>query len=47
MTIAYVFQDKHGKYFPLSTMILPQLEKNNHGVKVALNILCLQVGERF
>ena len=57
MTIAYVFKTSLASTFQLSTMILPQLEKNNHGVKVAGmfffddNILCLQknnpVGERL
>ena len=57
MTIAYVFKTSMASTFQLSTMILPQLEENNHGVKVAGmfffddNILCLQknnpVGERL
>ncbi len=57
MTIAYVFKPSMASTFQLSTMILPQLENNNHGVKVAGmfffddNILCLQksnpVGERL
>ena len=56
MTIAYIFKTSMASTFQLSTMILPQLENNNHGVKVAGmfffddNILCLQksnpVGER-
>ena len=57
MTIAYVFKTSMASTFQLSTMILPQLEENNHGVKVAGmfffddNIFCLQknnpVGERL
>ena len=57
MTIAYVLKTSMASNFQLSTMILAQLEKNNHGVKVAGifffddNILCLQknnpVGERL
>ena len=57
MTIAYIFKTSMASTFQLSTMILPQLENNNHGVKVAGmfffddNILCLQksnpVGERL
>ena len=57
MTIAYVFKTSMASTFQLSTMILPQLEENNHGVKVAGmfffddKILCLQknnpVGERL
>ena len=35
MTIAYVFKTSMASTFQLSTMILPQLENNNHGVKVA------------
>ena len=34
MTIAYVFKTSKIEHFP-KTMILPQLEENNHGVKVA------------
>ena len=57
MTIAYVFKTSMASTFHLSTMILPQLENNNHGVKVAGmfffddNILYLQksnpIGERL
>ena len=57
MKIAYVFKTSLSSTFQLGEMILPQLEKDNHGVDVIGmfffddNITCLQqgnpVGERL
>ena len=35
MKVAYIFKTNMASTFQLATMILPQLENNNHGVKVA------------
>ena len=51
MKIAYVFKTSMSSTFQLGTMILPQLERNSHGVDVAGmfffddNILCLKKGD--
>ena len=34
MNVAYIFRNNMASTFQLSTMILPQLEKGNHGVNV-------------
>ena len=57
MKIAYVFKTAMSSTFQLGEMILPQLEKGNHGVDVIGmfffddNVNCLQqgnpVGERL
>ena len=51
MEIAYVFRTSMSSTFQLGTMILPQLERNSHGVDVAGmlffddNIFCLKKGD--
>ncbi|MCU0712423.1 MAG: DsrE family protein [Pirellula sp.] len=51
MKIAYVFATNMASTFKLATMILPQLEKGNHGVQVIGmmffddNIYCLRQGD--
>ncbi len=51
MKIAYVFKTSMSSTFQLGTMILPQLERNSHGVDVAGmfffddNIFCLKKGD--
>ncbi len=51
MKIAYVFKTSMSSTFQLATMILPQLERNSHGVDVAGmfffddNIFCLKKGD--
>lgn len=51
MKIAYIFATGLSSTFKLSTMILPQLEKRNHGVAVIGmmffddNIYCLRKGD--
>ena len=51
MKIAYVFKTSMASTFQLATMILPQLEKNSHGVDVAGmfffddNLFCLKKGD--
>ena len=51
MKIAYVFKTSMSSTFQLATMILPQLERNSHGVDVACmfffddNIFCLKKGD--
>ena len=57
MKVAYIFKTNMSSTFQLATMILPQLEQNNHGVDVVGmfffddNIYCLTkndpVGERL
>ena len=34
MKVAYIFKTNMASTFQLATMILPQLEKNTHGVEV-------------
>ena len=34
MKVAYIFKTNMASTFQLATMILPQLEQNNHGVEV-------------
>lgn len=34
MKVAYIFKTNMSSTFQLATMILPQLEQNNHGVDV-------------
>ena len=51
MKIAYVFKTSMSSTIQLGTMILPQLERNSHGVDVAGmfffddNIFCLKKGD--
>ena len=51
MKIAYFFKTSMSSTFQLGTMILPQLERNSHGVDVAGmfffddNIFCLKKGD--
>ena len=51
MKIAYIFRNSMDSTFQLSTMILPQLEANNHLVNVIGmfffddNIFCLKQGD--
>jgi len=51
MRVAYVFATKDASTFKLGTMILPQLERNQHGAEVAGimffddNIYCLRSGD--
>ena len=57
MKVAYVFATNMASTFKLATMILPQLEQDNHGVEVVGmmffddNMFCLregdQIGERL
>ncbi len=51
MTVAYIFATNMASTAKLATMILPQLERGTHGVKVAGmmffddNIFCLRAGD--
>ena len=53
MKVAYVFATNMASTFKLSTMILPQLEKGDHGAEVVGmmffddNVFCLRAGDRW